>query len=657
MTLEKITAGTNYPKHRLFLRVHLLKYFPGLILFLFLSGCLYAQNPTTPKRKGSRVFDDTTKQVYGPNTSKYYYEEDVFYNRKIIHSIDTFIRNFHRWNYVQRNNNLYQDLGNVGTAIRPIYYQAPQTIGVRTGFEAYDLYWNSEKIRYYDTKSPYSNMNVILGGRGRSLTRATFSRNISPRWNFGFTYRGFFIDKQVPQRKGKGDREVKSNYYDFYTAYHSKDSIYRIFASFQRTFHRVFEPGGVQLTRDTSYNAYYADNAVVWLSAAESNDLRTNFHFNHQIQAGQGLQVYHTIDRYKQKEKFVDLYKTDKAFYKHIEIPGDSTHDVAKYVVVRNEFGVKGNILNLFYNGYYAIRHFNMTYTNWLQDSLRVPARGDENYVGGRMELRLDSIGVVNGWVEANKDGNLRIEGNIVSKWFDGSIKQLNYKPSFAQQAYLGAHNKWNNVFANVQSSEIKGNIYYRSKVLLVSPGFSFTRLHNYVFFNQNNTGAKNDATQLEIPVQSKGDQVFVSPEFKVAATFFKHFTISNQTIYTKFIQNADNAIRVPQLFVNTQVSYANIHYHGNLDMHAGIDVHWRSAYYAPGYDPATRQFYNQDKIETKAFPIVDLFLNAKVKRGRILLKYNNLLQAFTKTGYFATPFYPGQRNIIDFGFDWSFYD
>jgi hypothetical protein len=150
---------------------------------------------------------------------------------------------------------------------------------------------------------------------------------------------------------------------------------------------------------------------------------------------------------------------------------------------------------------------------------------------------------------------------------------------------------------------------------------------------------------------------VIATPELKFAFTFFRHVTISNQTVYTRLIENADDAIRVPQLFVNTQLSYANIHYNGNLEMHAGVDIHWRSAYYAPGYDPAIRQFYNQNTFQMNAFPIVDLFLNAKVKRARIFIKYNNILQAFTHTGYFATPYYPGQRNILDFGFDWSFYD
>ncbi len=122
-------------------------------------------------------------------------------------------------------------------------------------------------------------------------------------------------------------------------------------------------------------------------------------------------------------------------------------------------------------------------------------------------------------------------------------------------------------------------------------------------------------------------------------------------------LDNADDAIQVPEIMANIQLSYANIFFNDNFDFHTGVDVHWRSAYYPNGYDPAIRQFYVQTTEKSEFYPIVDIFLNAKIKRGRIFFKYHNLLQAFTKTAYLITPGYPGQANIFDFGFDWSFYD
>lgn len=140
----------------LFLRVHFLRF--TLLLYFFI-GIFYGSHAQDQQpRRGSRVIDDTTKQVYGPKTSRFYYESDVFLNRMTYHPIDTVIRNFHKYTYIAWHNNLYQDLGNIGTSITPIFYQTPSLIGATSGFNSYNLYWDDEQMRYFDTKSPYSNI-------------------------------------------------------------------------------------------------------------------------------------------------------------------------------------------------------------------------------------------------------------------------------------------------------------------------------------------------------------------------------------------------------------------------------------------------------------------------------------------------------------------
>jgi hypothetical protein len=647
-----------------FLRVNL-----SIRSFFFLIAVVMCYSASAQddsgRRRGSRVIDDTSKQVYGPRTSRYFYERDVFFNREKLHQIDTFIRNFHKWNYTQRFNNLYQDLGTVGTAIQPIYYQAPETIGARSGTPVYDLYWDTEPVRYFDTKSPYTNMKVIIGGKGRSLTRATFSRNINPRWNFGFTYRGMYVDKQVP-RSGKGVRIVRATYYDAYTTYQTKDSSYRIFANYRRMFHRVDEYGGVKLADPTKFKISDFANVDVqpWLTAAESNDYRRNTHIYHQYKVGKALQVYHIADWLRQKNKYRDDLKSEpKDFYDFKNIATDTVNDVTTFTTSRNEVGLKGNVSKIFYNGYIAIRKFAAGYNHFQPDTLvhptydsllHRPTAGTEQYLGGRIALQLDSLGEVLGWMEVLKDGRYRIQGDINSRWFEGHLKQMRYAPGAMEQAYRGTFDYWNNNFSFINLSQLNGYLHYNSSFLKFSPGFTFTRLNNFTFYKKISSAA---LTQQVLPMQSSGNQVIATPEVKLAMTFFKHITLSGQFLYTKLLKNDDDAIQVPEMLFNGQLSYENIFFNGNLDMHAGVDVHWKSDYYANGYDPAIRQFYVQQSFLIPSYSVVDLFFGARIKRGRIFFKYHNFTQALTKSGYLPTPFYPGQSNVLDFGFDWSFYD
>jgi hypothetical protein len=649
--LPKKNSVTLNSAHTMSFHAYSVKFIAITVLMVH-CGMSMAQDESS-KRKGSRIIDDTTKQIYGPTTSRYYFERDAFYNREVLYPIDTIIRNFHRYNYVQENNNFYQDLGNIGTAITPLFYEAPDVIGARSGFNAYNLYWDTEQIKYYDTKSPYSNMKVIIGGKGRSITRATFSRNISPQWNFGLTYRGIFIDKQI-QRTGKGDRHARSHYYDFYTAFQSKDSTYRLFANVRRNYHEVNEYGGVLLEFDSIYAQAFTEDALPWLTGASSNDLRMNAHLFHQYSFSRGFQVYHILDRYRQGNSFQSKGKLPEQFFPVSYHAGETVYDVTKFKFFRNEAGIKGSLSKLFYNGYYAIRHFSMTYFH-LDESTIPRHKGNEMYVGGRVSLKLDSLTEVGGVAEVMplEKGLHKIQGVIKSKWFEASVRQQLYKPSFVEQLYSGAYQQWDTTYKNnISSSQINGYLHYTSKVLKISPGITATRLNNYIFYKKQH-GLRDT---LEVIQSDKNFSIF-SPEIRFSLTVLRHINISAQIINTRLLESAAEGITIPKYFVNSQLSYSNIFFNGNLDMHGGIDVHWKSEYNALGYEPSVQQFFMQNTFSNPAFPVIDLFFNAKIKRGRIFLKWNNLGKLASKTGYFPTPLYPGQKNVIDFGFDLSFYD
>lgn len=634
------------------LRVPALRIFCLLFFFMACATASFGQEQN--RRAGSQIIDDTTKQIYGPTTSQFFLKDDIFANRWVSYPIDTVIKNFHRFSPLQQNQYFYQDLGNIGTATRRIFEPVSDAIGVSSGFNVYNLYWDLNDVKYYNTKSPYSNMNVIIGGKGRSITNITYSRNIISRWNFGFHFNGLFIDKQV-QRQGKGDRNSKANYYDLFTSYTNKDSSYIFLATFRRMYHRVFEYGGVKVEDDFTNIQFFRQNAQPWLTDAESNELRRNYQIFHQYKIGEALQVYHQIDSDRKRNRFYDNYISEsyKEFFDAVIVDSTLTRDEVKFNTIRNEGGIKGNLLKLFYNGYVAWRNYDIDYKYINEDYFDLETSGNEFYVGGRIALQLDSLIEVRGHMETMLDERYKIAGSIKTKWFAASIKRSVSSPTFLQQAYRGGHDFWVNAFHTVEASELKGNLIYRSSWLNVYPGVRFATFKNYIFFKKGDFGVD----QKVLPVQSTGFQTIASPELSFSIMPFRNTTLSAQGIYTRILENADDAMQVPELFVNAQLAYANIWVHGNFDFQVGVDVHWKSEYYAYGYDPAIQQYYTQQQVKAPDFPLVDLFLNAKIIRGRIFLKYNNLLKAFTKSANIPTPFYPGVVNVIDFGFDWSFYD
>lgn len=634
------------------------------LLLVFLLGAtgfpVSAQQPVnqdSPGRVGSQIINDTTKNVYGPTTTRWTTEKEIFFDRVVYKSVDTTLNNYHRWTYIQRFNNLYKDLGNSGTALSPIFPVAPTLIGVSTGYSVYDQYFQTQELKYFDTKSPYTRMQLIWGGKGRAMTTVEFSRNITPRWNFGFNVHPILTDKQI-ERAGKGDRHVVSYYYDGYTRFATKDDHYSVLLNYRRIRHRVYENGGVEvIDADSTYASLFDPNVRPRLTQAISVEQRNQFHLFHEYRVGD-IQIYHSSDLGKQYNLYrEDLTADPRDYYDHYEEVGKDSvlvKDSVRFSNFVNEFGLKGRTGKVFYNGYYKIRTHRFEYKYLDEDTLAAPSTDLENYLGGRIEYNYDSLTSIQGWAELLNTGQHRIEGELRSRWLDVSVKRLLSKPGYVQNAYRGRFDYWNNNFKDVQTTQASAFLKLSTAPFSVSAGLNYTMLKNYIYF-QRKTFEGTDQTVL--PVQSEGIQQLVAPEFAMDLRFLTYLHFRPQIIYSKLLQNDDNALRVPDVFVNGQLAYEGHWFKKNLMVQTGFDVHWNSAYTPLGYDPAIQQFYVQDNVTAPSFLLADVFLSGKIKRGRFFFKYHNIVQAFTGQGYLPTPDYPGMKNVFDMGFELLLFD
>lgn len=612
----------------------------------------------------SQIVDDSTKNVYGPSTSRWTTEGKLFVNNNKYSPIDTSVNNYHRWTYVQRFNNFYKDLGNVGTALSPIFPTFSGSIGFTSGFTCYEPYYQTEEPHLFDTKSPYTRIYVVWGGNGRAMTRIEFSRNINPRWNFGFDYRPILADKQIQYQKNV--RQTISHYYDFYTTYRSKDNRYRLLFDYRRIRHRVYENGGVASKTTDTYADFFNKDAAVNLSKAVTEEKRANIHLFQQLQLAKPAQVYLTTDYFLQINKFSDNTTAEpSSFFDYKR--GDSTNakDQAQLTVFQNEAGFKGNAGPLFYNFYYKNRGYQ--YENYYaarsnSNLLAFKKTGTERYVGGRVGLTFDSVTEFTGGAEYLLEGYYKLEAAWKSPWIDATGRSSLSKPGMMQQVYYGSHDAWSNPFNSISALQLTGFLKGQAGPLFVSPGMTFSSVSNYVFF-QEKIDPSGINYQRVLPKQSTGTQTVLSPEVRFTLKFLRHVYLRPQAIYTYFLKNDDDAFHIPRYFINTQLAYENLLFNKALQIQAGIDLHWKSAYNALAYDPVIQQFYVQDQTPngkafvSPAFLLADIFVNGKIKRGRFFLKYHNMVQTFTGIGYVPTPTYQGQHTVMDFGFELLLFD
>jgi hypothetical protein len=96
------------------------------------------------------------------------------------------------------------------------------------------------------------------------------------------------------------------------------------------------------------------------------------------------------------------------------------------------------------------------------------------------------------------------------------------------------------------------------------------------------------------------------------------------------------------------------------LKVQLGGDVRYFTEYYAPAFMAATGQFYlqpDEDRVKIGNYPIVNVYLNAQLKRTRIYVMMYHVNQGMGNSNYFYAPHYPINPRLLKIGISWNFYD
>ncbi len=591
---------------------------------------------------------------YGAHTTRFTFEENFKFNNIKFSNPDTIPDNLHRFSDLEKNGHLIQNLGNIGTPFRSLLFEPSTTIGRTSGYHVYDeFYTRPEEIRYYDTRSPYTDVFAAFGGGGRAVTNVTFALNDSVHFNIGFNFNAIRADKQLAFLT-RGDRSVKSNDWNIFGFLRPKKlPKYLMLFNMTQFDHEVNEQGGIidpaidTSNPDASFFGYAEANVI--LDDAFSTDKRGGFHIYQQYDLDSIFQAYHTFNYLEQITRFDDVYDitrssttSDSLLYDPVNV--DSTGTIAQRTTFRevlNELGLKGRTKKFSYTLFYKNRL--LTY-----DVAQITSKVNEteHYVGGTLRQQITPKIFLTASGELLLGGNYYAQGKFTSDFFDATYSRVNSRPSFLVDRFEGEQRQWTNTFDNQISDNLKGTIKLQSGNMSFRPFLRFNRITNYTYFDENRA-----------PAQATNDVVLLSPGFHLDWKVSSKWNWSTSLHYNSVSGGSSDTYRLPEVLALTQFAYKNLLFDGKMIIHTGVDVHFRSSYFGQAYDPNAQQFYLQNTFQQDAFAKVDLFLNFKVKTFLFFLKSGHFNQGLTNDGYFITPFFTGTGRTLDMGVRWSFYD
>ncbi|MEM7551084.1 MAG: putative porin [Bacteroidota bacterium] len=591
-----------------------------------------------------QILDDSTKLVYGPETTLFIYESDLLNNTGTFRPIDTALVGHHRFGYVAEQDFKYQNLGNIGTAVNPIYAPFNKKIGAYSGFHAYDyLFRDASVIRYFNTRSPFLGLDLNFGGNGRSIINVEFSRNVKPNWNVGFDLSLYRIDKQIGEEQTRGDRNAESNQFSFFTGYHTKDSVYQLLASFSTMNHDVIESGGVVVPDTADFEDFFDEDNDINLRNAVSGDDRTQYNLYQQYTYSDYVQFYHLLDFTVQENSFVDSrLDIEGDFFAPPLIDEDTTRDITSLRSLSNEIGIKGNLPRLFYRFYYKRRELKLIY-----EFLPSVGPQTENYGGGKIRYEFSPKVSTDFEGEFLQGGFYSLEATFRYKTAQIQAGANKITPSFLVQRYFGNHDEWDNNFTGPEQQFISAEVGIPiGEDVKITPFAKYQDITNPIFFD------------LEAnPEQSVNSAAITTTGLKLSANFLKNVYFTGEANYTSVSGSASEVYPIPELFYVGTLSYRNLLFKKRLDFEIGVDTHWKSDYFALDYDPVIQQFFLQERFEIPAYLLVDLFINFKVNRTRFTFKIKQISQGLIDPGYLVTPSYIGTPSTFDLLITWPFFD
>ena len=625
-----------------------------------------------------QILDDSTKLIYSAKTTQYFTLDDILNNTNDKNNkaekenyqtkrsmIDTSLLNLHNYNYYFKNGILYQDLGNLGTPLNRIYYEPPATIGKKLGFTTLSEYgYDPDKIRYYDTKSPYTKLFYIQGTRGQQSMEVEHTQNIKPNWNMGFTLKRMISLKQI----GVAQRQEKQmSHYSFaaHTSYFSKNKRYAFLGQFTHMEHSQYENGGIFVDSTQSKSdmfEYKLDKVQLYSlpnNSTTPTHLRSNyksslfrFYNEYSITSEKTLQVFHQFDYQTTIVRYDDDYLHDPNYVNHNDnyygkknlLDTLSTHDRTFSELYENKLGLKGSAGKLFYMGYVKRRDFSYIQIDSVYRAYH------ENYVGGKADYRFTDITTLSAKAEYYIGRDYLFKTDLTSKYLDVSYTSVSYSPTMYQLKNVSNASSWSNDFQNTLTNMINASGKFKVGNLFFSPFANYTTVNNLIYYDSLGGEIKPQQSSTSVQMTSLGFHGRVNWH----ALYFE-----NYLRYTK-ITGAD-VWRAPELFNQGKIYLYGHLFKKALLLQMGVDLSWKSGYYGNAYSPSNQQFYLSDKKSNfnylDGYLLADVYLNAQIKRGFIFLKLSHANMGLPKPGYFITPYYTGLPRSFEFGVRWLFYD
>lgn len=670
-----------------------MKYFP-FIAVVFYSCFLFGQIDSTATIKSfDSIQRDTTFFKSRPDEKRTAAQEEnpitisdylVISNSGDTTHLDTTltIRKEYKYNVLRRDDFELMSFSNVGQAYNELGTDLDQhSVLPNMGATAKHAgYIEEDQINYFRAPTPMTELMFKTTFEQGQFLDALLTFNTSPRLNASIAYTGFrSLGKYIYEQTEWGRLRTTFNY-------RTANNRYWIRGHLAVQDLMAEENGGLSNKEEQfeSGDEEFLDRSRIDLDFTDANSrvFGRRYVFNHQFNLVRpkkdSLKNRSTLlaigHKFKYETRFYQFLKSDTLNLAGEPIFGDAfvepIDDKAKLQVMQNQLSasfsnkVLGNLTGMvdFYNYNYFFNSLlileNQTIGNRLDGQEVLLGASYKNQIGPlrltghlRYNISGDFAGtLVNGSADYKLNENNRVYASV-----HGSSRLPNFNFLLYQSDYRNFN--WNNVgiFEKQRTQSI--TLGYDSK-FFGNIFAKYSAIENYTYF-------KSVATeeQIAIGLQDAFVEPFQEgPSLKyLKVRWNKEFTwrkwALNSTVQYQNVNQENNVLNLPELLTRNSFYFSSDVFKKAMFLQTGVTFKYFSAYNMNAYHPLLGEFYVQENEELGGFPLIDVFVNMKVRQTRIYFKAEHLNTTWsTNYNYYAAPNYPYRDFVIRFGLVWNFF-
>ena len=577
----------------------------------------------------------------------------------------------YKFNYLRKDRYGLLPFANTGQTYNTLIYDFDQQ-GTTPGSVAQARHFNYmevEDIKYFHLPTPVTDLYYrSVFQQGQQLD-AFFSMNTSERLNFSIGYKGVRSLGQYLNSL------VSTGNFRTAISYRTKNDKYHIRAHWVAQDLLNEENGG--LTQQALSQFLSEDNEF-----AEREQLGVNLNDTENILDGTRVYLNHHFDLLHRKDSLHNyslrvghIFNSENKFYQltqntSSDLFGDSFNqgsfrDRTDQEEVYNELFLTYEDEKL---GQLTFQANALSYDYGYKTTIIVDQ--DQDGVNEVIPDQLQGTNLSIGGGYSNKIGNLAIDGDVrvnVAGAFDGfnvhgniaydikgqghlkasilsNSRPANYNHLLSQSNYVNYiwHNEPN--YDNVKTNTLQGTFTSKKWANI---DVSASTINDYAYF-----GLTTDSLVTSLQSQEAVNhlKITANKEFK-----YRKYAL-DATVTLQDVSGAEGVLNVPDVVTRGSLYFSDRLFKKALLLQTGVTFNYFTKYHLNGYDPVLAEFFVQNTQELGAFPLIDVFVNMKVRQTRIFVKAEHINSGFTGNDFFSAPGYPYRDFNVRFGLVWNFF-